>query len=190
MKQPSLRFFLRAATTSRHVALEDVVGPVETLSAYRRYLLGMYLFRAPVERALASRSYPAPFQSWRPLELHPLLAADAADLGVDLPDSDGAAELEDDPARIAGLLYVMEGSSLGAQLTYRTASQFGMTETHGARHLALQAGSIDNWRQFAALLDAQTEIDREALVAGADDAFLMVTRAFQSLDHAEHLVAS
>jgi heme oxygenase len=150
----------------------------------------MYLFRAPVERALASRSYPAPFQSWRPLELHPLLAADAADLGVDLPDSDGAAELEDDPARIAGLLYVMEGSSLGAQLTYRTASQFGMTETHGARHLALQAGSIDNWRQFAALLDAQTEIDREALVAGADDAFLMVTRAFQSLDHAEHLVAS
>lgn len=185
MKSPSLRFFLRSATTSRHVALEEVVGPVETLSAYRRYLAGMHLFRAPVERALAARPYPAPFQNWRPLELHPLLADDAADLGLDLPETSGPADLQDDPARIAGLLYVMEGSSLGAQLTYRSVSRFGMTETHGGRHLALQAGSIDNWRQFAALLDAQTEIDREALVAGADDAFLMVTRAFQSLDHAE-----
>jgi heme oxygenase len=185
MKSPSLRFFLRSATTSRHEALEDVVGPVETLSAYRRYLAGMHLFRAPVERALAARPYPALVGEWRPLELHPLIASDAADLDVALPEAPGPADLDADPARILGLLYVMEGSSLGAQLTYRSASQFGIGATHGGRHLALQAGSIDNWRQFAALLDAQTEIDREALVAGADDAFLMVTRAFLSLDHAE-----
>lgn len=188
MKSPSLRFFLRSATNARHVALEDVVGPVETLSAYRRYVAGMYLFRASVERALASRPYPAAFQDWRHLVLHKLLEADAADLDMELPDAE-EFDLPGDPARIAGLLYVMEGSSLGAQLTYRAVGPLGVSESHGGRHLALQAGSIDNWRQFAALLDAQTEIDRDALVAGADDAFLMVTHAFQSLDHAESLVA-
>lgn len=185
MTSSSLRFFLRSATSAHHRALEEIVGPVETLSAYRRYLAGMYCFRAPVELALAGRLNPAPFQDWRPLELHGLLAADADDLDLALPEIGGPAELSNDSARLAGLFYVMEGSSLGAQLTYRTVSQFGMTDSHGARHLALQAGSIDNWRRYIGLLDSQTAIDRDALAAGADDAFLAVTRAFQSLDHDE-----
>lgn len=184
MSSSSLRFFLRSATSSRHAALEEIVGPVETLSAYRRYVAGMHRFRAPLELALADLgTLPAPFADWRPLALHRLLAADAADLGLPLAAPDAPARLSNDTSALAGLFYVLEGSSLGAQLTHRSVSRFGMTDSHGARHLAHQAGSIENWRRYVALIESEPALDREATAAAADDAFLAVTEAFQQLDH-------
>jgi heme oxygenase len=184
MSPPSLRFFLRSATSTRHKALEEIVGPVETLSAYRRYLAGMHRFRTPIERALADADVrPALFHDWRPLELGSLLAEDAADLGLELASPAPAMAMSNDTAALAGLFYVLEGSSLGAQLTHRSVSQFGMTASHGARHLALQAGSLDNWRRYVALIEGAPTLDREAAAAAADDAFLAATQAFEQLDH-------
>jgi heme oxygenase len=176
----SLRFFLRSATSDSHRALEEIVGPVETLAAYRRYLAGMHRFRAPLEHALAaSELWPAPFAEWRPLALHALIEADAADLDLALPAAVAPARMSNDSAALAGLFYVLEGSSLGAQLTHRSVSRFGMTDDHGARHLALQAGSIENWRRYVALIEADITLDREATAAAARATFDTAAAAFR-----------
>src|SRR5690606_2299188 len=61
----------------------------------------------------------------------------------------------DGDAAAAGLLYVLEGSSLGARLLVRDAARLGYADGRGATFLQGHAGDGANvrWRAFVSALD-------------------------------------
>jgi heme oxygenase len=80
---------------------------------------------------------------------------------------------------LIGTLYVLEGSILGSQLLFRRAQALGLSATHGARHLALQSGGVDEWRRFLALLEATEPFDLERAAAASLATFAAAESAFQ-----------
>ena len=55
---------------------------------------------------------------------------------------------------MVGVLYVLEGSSLGARVLVKAAAEMGLSAEFGARHLFRQAGDRDAWRSFVAMMAA------------------------------------
>ena len=173
------RLALRERTTATHAALDLRVGRLDTRERYARYVRGIGGFRAPLEQALAGAALPAWFAGWRPLALGRAIRADMADLGLQAPDLAAAALPRlDDVSGLLGVLYVLEGSSLGARLLFRQALALGMTERHGARHLALQTADGRSWRRFLTLLERHPEIDLERAVSAATATFALAHHAF------------
>lgn len=163
------RLALRACTAATHSALDARVGRLDTIEGYGRYLLGMYGFRQPLETALAAIALPGCLAGWGSRPLAQAIRADLADLGhaaVAAPPA--ALPRMGDPSSLLGVLYVLEGASLGARLLYRQARELGLTERRGARHLALQAQGAACWRRFLALLEEAPAFDP----AGAAEAAL------------------
>ena len=154
------RLALREHTAAAHAALDARVGKLDTIEGYGSYLLGMYGFRQPLETALAEIALPGCLGGWRSRPLAPAIHADLADLGhAAVAAAPAALPRMGDPSSLLGVLYVLEGASLGARLLYRRARRLGMTERYGARHLALQAQGAVYWRRFLALLEDAPAFD-------------------------------
>src|SRR3546814_19183982 len=69
-----------------------------------------------------------------------------------------------------GWLYVAEGSNMGAALLRKEAAKIGLSDNHGARHLApAPAGPAPHWRAFLAALDSVTldESEEGRVINGA-----------------------
>ncbi|MBB2203913.1 biliverdin-producing heme oxygenase [Gluconacetobacter takamatsuzukensis] len=152
MQSSPIRSRLHAATRSRHAILDTCVGPIESAAAYRAYLSGIAAFRFGAEQALRTAPWPGILRSWTFKELAPLLMRDLDDLAIPLPVP-VAMPPPDSTAATMGMLYVLEGSALGARILRRQAADHGFTETHGARHLAAQAGDPSRWREFVHRLE-------------------------------------
>ncbi len=180
MALPTRRFALRERTSQLHAAVDAAVGSFETTAGYARYLSGIHRFRADVEKGLETVDWPQTFGAWRPQAVAALAKADLDDLG--LRGRSGLSPVFDlaDPSHLIGALYVLEGSSLGARVLYTRAQALGLSDSHGARHLALQANGLDNWRGFLTLLDAMDGFDLEGAVDGAEHVFRHAARAFES----------
>lgn len=173
MSHDSLRAALRAHTSDLHQRLDNMVGPLSSVESYRSFVARSYAFRSAVEPALQ------PLPEWSPQRLADALRADMDDLGcgqVSAPSFDAA------PNRSAnlGCLYVLEGSSMGARLLYNAARKLGFTETHGARHLALQTGDTGRWKQFSALLDTAEGIDGGEALSGARALFAFAIAVYSA----------
>lgn len=80
---------------------------------------------------------------------------------------------------LMGTLYVLEGSILGSQVLLKRALQLGLSDTHGARHLALQSGGIDEWRRFLAVLEVAEPFDLERAATASLATFTAAERAFE-----------
>lgn len=175
----SPRHALRERTAGTHAALDLRIGPLDTLDRYARYLRGMHAFRAPLEEALAGTALPGWFAGWRPLALGPALTADLADLGLGagVPAAAAPPGVEES-STLLGVLYVLEGSALGARLLIRQARALGLSAQHGARHLALQTADTRSWRAFLALLERHPAIDLERAVGAATATFALAHDAF------------
>lgn len=181
---PSRRSALRSETAQQHADLETVVGAFGSRAAYVRYLRGMHAFRAPYEAALAGLDWPALFGDWRPTLIAQSLHDDLVDVGAAPLDAmRPVAEL--DPSGVFGVLYVLEGSSLGARLLYRDAQKLGLTATFGARHLAQQSAGFETWRGFQALLERAEGLELPAAVAAANAAFETAKLSFLKADDDE-----
>lgn len=110
-----------------------------------------------------------------------LIASDLSDLGLPVPPVDQPAvfatgQAVDIPTAL-GWLYVAEGSNLGAALLRKEAAKLGLSDTHGAKHLApADGGPAAHWRAFTAALDAArlTEVEEARAIAGANAAFARV----------------
>lgn len=161
---------LREATNAAHASLEKTVGELGDLTAYRRYLLGLYNFRLPIETGFEAIEWPDYFGNWRPSTLTALMRADLADLRLPPPESHPPVH-RFDFSSLMGTLYVLEGSTLGARLILRDVRQFGLSETYGARHVAQQASGIDNWKSFLSVLDQADGIEEDRMVLAARSAF-------------------
>lgn len=175
LSDPGLADALRRATHAAHQRLDQAIMAADPFSGpagYARLLEMQHALHAEVaplyQRADLAALVPG-------LAARCRLAAvqhDGADLGLRLSAPPPAAELP--RAEALGWLYVVEGSNLGAAFLLKAAQKMGMTETHGARHLAeAPEGRAAQWRGFRAALDAAPAqgIAPDAVIAGAEAAF-------------------
>jgi heme oxygenase (biliverdin-IX-beta and delta-forming) len=156
---------LRAHTADSHDRLDRSVGLFDAIGPYKTYLQHTHAFRAGIEPALAT------FSPWSIASLATVVRQDLDDLDTSplvapfygsAPDSDGHR---------LGMAYVLEGSGLGARLLVKRAAELGLSDTHGARHLAAQTDDPARWRAFLALLDGVPHDQFDEVLAGAEQTF-------------------
>lgn len=168
MDGKEFRHFLRARTQEAHTRLDDLVGALDSPERYRRFVRGLYRYRAPVEAFLREAAWPDAFGDWRPQEISDLLAQDLADLGEPVPE-EPELEASNDIETLVGLSYVLEGSALGARVLIGQAAALGFDERNGARHLKQQAQDLTNWRSFIEVIGTLPGIDPARVAAAAND---------------------
>lgn len=162
----SLRSELRAQTSPTHEKLDLIVGNFDSRSEYLNYVRGAYVFRQAVESSLSKDD------EWPMMLLASMAKQDLVDLGSPVPDLQPWAFECKTPAEHLGVLYVLEGSALGATLLFRRARQLGMNEHFGARHLAMQsAGEAGRWRAFLQKLEAANADSHADAARAAQAAF-------------------
>ena len=174
---------LRGATGTAHVRLDARFAQgLRTAREYRVYLLGMQAFLANAEQALAGASLGPHFRAFREPLRTPWIDEDLAVLGLSPLPPGPALPIAGD-ADAAGLLYVIEGSALGATQLVGHALSLGHQAGNGAtflhRHGGLGAGK--RWRSFVRTLelaDFETHDERAMLESAA--------RAFASAEHEFH----
>lgn len=176
MADDNLRHALRHETRELHEALDRMVGVFDDLGAYGRYLAGTHRFHRVLETGLTG------IPDWVPLPLSPLIDRDLLDLDIALRAPAAVQRLPLGRAACLGTLYVLEGSAIGARLLFRRAQQLGLSEVHGARHLAAQAGDSDRWRRFLPLLD-DPGIDWAAAIHAARAVFQLALNAYSEPAH-------
>jgi hypothetical protein len=139
----------------------------------------MLRFRAPLERAVVSLVSKTD-EEWSFIPISDHLRADLNDLGGPAYREPLSSSCQLDAKRLPGALYVLEGSSLGAQLLVKRAALLGLSAHHGARHLAQQTGDPKRWPAFVKTLERHgTEHPEEAVCA---------VHSMPSLPHLRHSV--
>jgi heme oxygenase len=176
------RWQLREATAAAHAAVDETVGSFATLDGYKSYLAASLQFREPIERALARTDWPAAFGAWRPASVSAAIRADMADLGLASP-TEGTIDPPAGVARLLGTLYVLEGSILGARVLLQRAQGLGLSDTHGARHLALLSRDLDGWRTFLGLLETAEPFDLDHATAASLSTFAAAEVAYRRVIH-------
>lgn len=168
----ALRSALRDHTSASHARLDARVGPLDGDRRYRDYLRGTFAFRTAIERRLAGAA------DWQLESLAPMIADDLDDLGLARSAIADFAGLPATRAHEIGAAYVAEGSALGARILVRQAAILGMTDGHGARHLAHQAADKGRWPAFLDVLDKLAPEQHVAALEGAQLTFGVALAAY------------
>ena len=175
---------LKASTHVTHDKLDNSImsaASFDSLEGYRRFVRVQWAFHRDIDALYDHPPLRALLPGLAQRRRLPLIAQDLADIG-ERPTA-GSAPLmmaEDampDTATALGWLYVAEGSNLGAALLRKEAAKLGLSDTHGASHLAPACeGPAAHWRAFTAGLDAAVLSAAEVAraVAGANAAFARV----------------
>ena len=183
---PSLRADLRAATAEAHheaercAALARLSDGSLSIDHYRRLLQRFAAFYRPAERALV-RSLRAlsPRLDYTPKL--PRLEADLQELGAVAPARDWAPEtFTTAPAGGLALLYVLEGSTLGAKvLTARVRDTLGPAVGGATRFLDPYGATCrDHWAATCRFLDEAARaiaLDHDAVARHAIALFSSLT---------------
>lgn len=183
MPDRSHRAHLRESTSEAHASLDRMVGSFESIESYRNYLRGISAFRAAVERKLAAAMLHRKFAGWHAEMFSELIEDDLRDLDVMPPAPVNAPELEQSTEAVLGMLYVLEGSALGARILYKRAQLLGFDADFGARHLAVQSRRSDRWPVFLSLLENTREIDMERVASASRATFQTAEQAFRQAFH-------
>ena len=170
------RWLLRERTAEAHAAVDAAIGSFSDRASYARYLQQIYVFRMPIERALDALAWPPELGAWRAKAVGAFIEADLRDLTLTVPQIE-ATDLEMKGDGLLGVLYVLEGSSLGSRLLYRRAEALGFSASYGARHLAHASGP-DSWRDFLGLLETQHDLDLDEATAASLATFRAAEAAF------------
>ncbi len=182
--EPSRAKRLKASTHETHDRLDTSImaaASFASVEGYGRFVTVQYLFHRDIDALYDSAILQALLPGLTQRRRLPLIAADLADLGLPLPEDDTPlafpqGDVVDIPAAL-GWLYVAEGSNMGAALLRKEASKIGLSDAHGARHLApAPEGPAAHWRAFTAALDAAdlTAEEETRAVTGANAAFSRV----------------
>lgn len=177
---------LKALTHETHDRLDRSIMAAASFAdraGYGRFAQVQYLFHRDIDALYGDAALQDLLPGLSDRRRLALIAADLGDLGVALPD-DGEAPAftpgaaADVPTAL-GWLYVAEGSNMGAALLRKEVAKIGLSDTHGARHLApTPEGPAAHWRAFTQALDAATltAAEEARAVAGAEAAFTRVQR--------------
>jgi heme oxygenase len=171
---------LRAATAESHAALDAIVSGwrIETPRGYGAFLSASAAALAPLEVALERAGVADWLPDWPRRTRRAALVRDLAVLGLEPSPYRGAFVPSRDFG--AGLLYVLEGSRLGARFLVRQA-RAGLDDpplaylTHGHDE--------DLWRSFLVWLEAIPKVGfwTDAAEEGARYGFRCFSDAFERL---------
>lgn len=151
----SRRQRLIRVTQMAHQRLDNIllVKSLNTRSRYEHYLYAVWAARWPTECALKNSDAIHIYPAWTNRAICPALRRDIADVcQTDAPVFPELAVGLMSVAQILGVLYVLEGSALGARVLERQAASIGMTAYFGARHLAHQTSQPGAWAEFMTIL--------------------------------------
>lgn len=166
----TVRARLRDATADLHARVDGLFpNGLDSLHAYRRYLLGMHRFAADHE--FATVAMPR-LSCWLAHDLSALQLPPLPAQGVRAPLASQDEKL--------GWDYVMAGSSRGARQLVRDARKLGIGEDSGSRFLERHAAGKD-WPHVQARMEALDGADARIANAeiGARDAFALVRDCFE-----------
>lgn len=165
---------LRAATAAPHAALEarsDAAGHFDGIDGYRRYLHRMLPLYATLEAALDIAAPPV-LADWPRRTKAGAIQADLAVLDSDAP-AEGRLPLVGPllppwgPGTALGVLYVLEGATLGGAVLARRMTAHGLTRERGGRFLdPYGPARAALWRGFLAALE-------DAVLPPAEDVALL-----------------
>jgi len=175
----SLRDRLRAATAESHSALDAQVATwkIETPLGYGSFLSASALVIAPLELALERAGVTEWLPDWPKRVRRNALAHDLAALGLEAPPL--ATAVAPSPDFAAGLLYVLEGSRLGARFLARQVRAAG----HGLPLAYLTQGEGDDlWPPFLAWLEEpNVGTQTDEVESGARYGFQCFSDAFETI---------
>ena len=180
LQTPSTMDRLRRETSAEHARLERVtrmMAPDLSVRDYQRYLMEMWAVHAAVEPRLAGiDGLAAVLPDVEERRKLPLLELDLAELGT-LPGELTALSLHrpqipcDRLAEALGVLYVLEGSTLGGRfIRQHLAGMPGLHLGAATRYLDAYPNVGAMWKRFGAAVNAYGEAHTEAgsiLVAAA-----------------------
>lgn len=170
MTHSERRFELRGRTRDRHERLDAAIGAFESIAEYRRYITFLGKFRFAMDQVMHDVVWPADCV-WRPTAVSEAIARDATDLDIRLTPAKTSIMPFDDQSALFGALYVLEGSTLGAQVLKSRAAALGMRDDFGARHLAVMTQGLSHWRSFLHQLDGVERFDIEYAAQAANAVF-------------------
>lgn len=180
---PSRARRLRQLTQQVHQDLDNSImaaASFDSLAGYGRFVGMQHRFHRDIVALYDSAALATLLPGLAERRSLDLIATDLADLEVTAPHSDEppvfAPDAIDLPTAL-GWLYVAEGSKMGAALLRKEAAKLGLSDTHGARHLAPSPeGPASSWRGFTAALDAVplAQDEEQRVVDGAKAAFARV----------------
>ena len=194
----ALRSALRDATRESHHVIDHhpLVAPLVRadigLDAYACALRGLLCIHRPLQRALAN----AIAQTGLNYELADRvgwLMADLESLGISErhPGLAWKAPSVIDAASLAGVLYVVEGSTLGGQvIARRIESSLGLTAAHGARFFNGWGSATENrWLAFWDFAEFATGNDAKIAIEAALACFEAIRLGFDEFLIAPSLAA-
>lgn len=180
LRAPSMMDRLRRETSAEHARLERVtrmMAPDLSVRDYQRYLMEMWAVHAAVEPRLAGiDGLAAALPDVEERCKLPLLELDLAELGI-LPGELAALSLHrpqipcDRVAEALGVLYVLEGSTLGGRLIRQhLAGLPGLHLGAATRYLDAYSNVGAMWKRFGTAVNVYGDAHPEAgstLVAAA-----------------------
>jgi heme oxygenase len=179
---------LRSGTAELHIALEKRLpffSDSLDLRAFERLIRAYYGFYLPLEQALQdSQALPGDFDLTPRLKAA-TLRGDLQALGVStaIPMCP-QLPLIDSAAACLGVLYVLEGATLGGQILRREiAARLGLDAGNGAAFLDVYGAATGRrWRDFIEYLGSRplTAAERAAVVAAAYTTFSCFERWLES----------
>jgi heme oxygenase len=182
----ALRWRLRAATRSHHEAVEAVVAILEStasLDDYRRVLERMWGFYEPLERELARADWRGSGIDIDRRRKSRLIELDLRDLGHDgdlaetLPRCAALPRIAPAP-RGFGVLYVIEGATLGGRVILRELGpKFGIGPAFAGRFHASYGSQVGSmWRGFTEALESvgRDRASVAAIEAAAIETFVVM----------------
>lgn len=180
---PSLQRRLRQRTAETHVALENTplmrAFAADSLSipVYGTYLALQWQLHAPLE-ALLTKWLPADWAALR-LRKSDWLFQDLQAIGMRPAPSIAAAGGVDSWAEALGILYVLEGSTLGLQVVRKQVqAKHPVLQAAGRFMLGYGAETGRHWRDFLLHLETVAPADWPLAEEAASDTFDRFLRAF------------
>ncbi len=194
---------LRAETRAQHETTEAIpfsaaiLAGVLPRASYAAQLAALLPVHRALESAIAARLHPSYEAVWSDDMLRtPLLEADLDDLGATEEEArmarpeaiELAGWIQDlaasDPVAVLGVVYVLEGSTLGGSVLRRhLASAYGLTDA-GLRYYSPYGNHPKpHWVTFSERMDAAITDpgDADRVVAAASETFVHIGRILAAL---------
>ena len=170
----SVRHLLRSATGTDHAEVDSrfavLIG--RGVAGYAEFLQLSAAAIAPLEEALRQANVERILPDWEDRSRGAALRADLADLGLSTPPAAPPPSLGGE-AHQFGVLYVLEGSRLGAKVLIRRLLKTpGLQAPHPMRYLR-HGESLPLWPTFVEQLESSAAVRRSTAdaIAGAHTAF-------------------
>ena len=179
LSQSGLREKLKAATALAHRALDARFSTfnLTTVDGYRRFLEASAAALMPLEAALERSGIGELLSDWPQRSRQAAIAADIDRIGGIFRPFNSMITLS--RPEMWGVMYVLEGSRLGAKYLLRTIADCADPQMEVATRYLRHGNGQPLWRSFLEKLEREpSATDGEAeTISGAQRAFAMFARA-------------